>query len=87
MDIIHKDYSSLGEDTGYRLLRTNSTIDQIFPYVDDIDPRLVQFMRTAYSHRIHGIVPCVPLDMEYHITRKDVPYMKHYLRKYGHIKG
>jgi|AntRauTorckE6833_2_1112554.scaffolds.fasta_scaffold15250_2 hypothetical protein len=77
-----KGYSNLYEDIGYMIIDDNTKIDNKFPYKDDIDQRLVKFMRTSYYYKQNNIVQCVPLEMEFDITKNDWVKIKKYLKKY-----
>ena len=75
-------YSYLDNDDGYLTMYQNKVIDGFIPYVPDVEPRLIQFLRSLYYHKINGIKPCVPLYMEYMIKAEDWDEIVRYIRKY-----
>ena len=81
-----KGYSNLYEDIGYMIIEDNEKIDKKFPYKDTIDPRLIKFMRTANYYKQNNIIQCIPLDMEFDITKKDRLEINKYLKKYKIFK-
>lgn len=82
MSFINDNFSNIADDNGYLVLKKNRIIDSMFPFKEDIEPRLVRFLRTSYSHKVYGHVPCISLEMQYHITNEDWNCMKAYLKKY-----
>lgn len=61
----------------------NQIVDLKFPYKKDIDPRLIRFLRQSYSNKINDVKPCVPIQVEYSITKNDIIDIQKYLHKYN----
>ena len=80
MAFLFDNYGKLSEDDGYIQLRKNKTIDTIYPYMNSIEPRLVQYLRSMHSHLISGVKPCVSLESQFHITYEDIPHINNYLK-------
>lgn len=77
-----KGYSHIYEDQGYTVMDENSWIDRKFPYKYDINPRLIRYIRTSYYYKKNKILPCVPLELEYRVSKNDQKQIKRYLKKY-----
>lgn len=75
-------FSSIHEDIGYTVMDENSAIDKKFPYKKDIDPRLIRFMRTSYYYKVNNIVPCIPMELEFRLRKKDWKQIYRYIKKY-----
>ena len=80
---LYSDYSFIKDDIGYKIRKTNQMIALKFPYKNDIDPRLVKFLRELYYFNKNGIMPCVPLYNEYSISKSDWYCIHNYLVKYN----
>ena len=79
-------YSYIGEDYGYTTMYDNKLIDCLIPYVHDVEPRIVQFLRILYYYKIMGVTvpkPCIPLYMEYQIKKEDWTTISYYIKKYN----
>jgi hypothetical protein len=76
-------YSFIEDDIGYKILLENKMIDQKIPYKHDIDPRLVNFLRTYYYQKINKIKKCTPLSTEFSISPTDIYIINKYLKKYS----
>ena len=75
-------FSYLKTDAGYKVMQENEVIDRMFPYVPDMEHRLVRFLRSSYYYKKYNIVPCVPLTWEYNINSWDIGKIRWYLQKY-----
>lgn len=75
-------FSYVKDDIGYKLFGINHQINKKFPYKSDIDPRLIDYLRMYYFHKIKSIKPCVPLVIIYWIRQNDINCINHYLHKY-----
>jgi len=82
MNIIDK-YSFINDDIGYVVMKDNDNIDKKLPFVDDVEPRLIRFLRTLYYYRKHNITACIPLYMEFQIKKEDLLLIRNYILKYG----
>lgn len=76
-------YSYVDQDNGYLTMYQNKFIEQQIPYVDDVEPRIIQFLRTLYYYKKNAITPCIPLYMEYQIKRDDWIRIVYYIEKYN----
>jgi len=76
-------FSFVNEDVGYKAMNVYHKINKKFPFKDDIEPRLVRYLRIYYFYKIYNIKPCVPLIMEYWIRQDDINCINKYLHKYG----
>lgn len=76
-------YSFVNQDNGYEQLQQNQWIMRKFPYKNDIEPRLVHYLRTYYFHKINNVKPCVPLIMTFWIKYDDIEPINRYLHKYS----
>lgn len=79
---LNMNYSFINEDFGYIVKARNMYIDHLIPYKEDIQPRLVRFLRSLYYYRSHNIRPCVPLYMQYSIKAEDWDDIVRYIKKY-----
>jgi len=79
---LNSSFSFIRNDPGYEIMRHNWKIDKAVPYKDDIDPRLVRFLRDLLYHKISRIKPCVPLYMKYQVKKEDWDQIVHYIKKY-----
>lgn len=77
------EFSFIKDDVGYRVYNENLTIDRKIPYKEDIQPRLVRFLRALYYFKKYKMMPCTPLDMEYSINNCDWIAINRYIRKYN----
>lgn len=77
------DFSFMNEDVGYKSMNIYHKIIKKFPFKDDIDPRLIRYLRSYYFYKINNIKPCVPLVIEYWIRQDDINCINNYLHKYG----
>jgi hypothetical protein len=75
-------YSFIRYDNGYDIMRDNWSIDLSIPFKDDIDPRLVRFLRDLIYHKIYKITSSVPIYMKYHIKKEDWDHIVRYVKKY-----
>lgn len=75
-------YGFISKDPAYERMRLGSYISKKFPYKYDIEPRLVRYLRDYYFYKIIGIVPCVPLVVQYWIRINDIICINKYLYKY-----
>ena len=79
----NNNFSYIYEDIGYPVAKTNYWISLQLPYKPDVEPRLIQFLRTLVYYKIYGIKPCVPIYMEYMIKKEDWIQISRYIRKYN----
>jgi hypothetical protein len=63
-------------------MNNNWKIDQAVPYKDDIEPRLVRFLRDLLYHKVSKIKSCIPLYMKYQIKKEDWGKIGAYIKKY-----
>lgn len=75
-------YGYINQDRGYRTMYENKTVDRLLPYVPNIEPRIIQFLRTLYYYKQNAITPCIPLYMEYQINNEDWDVIVFYIKKY-----
>jgi hypothetical protein len=76
-------YSYINTDNGYQFMYNNKTIEQLLPYVPDVEPRVVDFLRTLYFYKKEGVTPCIPLYMEYQIKKEDWTAIVYYYDRYN----
>ncbi len=79
---INDGYNYLKEEKEYRIMKDNWRIDIAIPYKNDIDPRLVRFLRDLMYHKIYKLKSCVPLYMKYHVKKEDWDEITNYVKKY-----
>lgn len=82
MHNLNTNYGYINEDTGYLAMKSNRWISSNIPYKPDVEPRLVQFLRTLTYYRLYRIKPCVPIYMEYMIKKEDWVEIMRYIKKY-----
>ncbi|QKF93597.1 hypothetical protein QKU48_gp0139 [Fadolivirus algeromassiliense] len=82
MNTVNYDFSFIKQDTGYNMMKINKLIIHKFPYKQDIEPRLISYLRTYYVHKLLNTSPCVPLTMQYWIRDDDIESINRYLHKY-----
>lgn len=76
-------FSYVKDDVGYKILGINHIINKKIPYKEDIEPRLINYLRMHYFYKIKAINPCIPLVIEYWIRQNDIVCINNYLRKYN----
>jgi hypothetical protein len=79
---IFSQYANLNEDVGYRVKRENNMIHILIPYEQDIEPRLVNYLRSLYFYTKYGITHCMPLELMFYIRRPDWNKIHRYLKKH-----
>lgn len=80
---MNNQYSFITHDKGYNIMRDNWSIDLSIPFKNDIDPRLVRFLRDLIYHKIYKISSCIPLYMKYHVKKEDWNQIANYVKKYN----
>lgn len=76
------DYSYINNDIGYKIMHDNININKLIPFKADIEPRIIQFLRTLYYYKKYNIKPCVPLYMQFHVKKEDWTEIRRYVVKY-----
>ncbi len=79
---IYNNYGLIDEDDGYKIMFWNRCTGCKIPYTIDIDPRLVRYLRTLYYYKKYNIIPCIPLEIQFWITKRDIVQMGKYMRNY-----
>ena len=79
----NSNYSQINKDVGYDMLKVNRLIIQKFPYKQEVEPRLIDYLRIYYTYKLIGTEPCVPLIMQYWIREHDIYNINKYLHRYG----
>jgi len=75
-------FSYIKDDIGYKMFNVNNLINKKIPYKKDIEPRLINYLRTYYFYKIKHITPCIPLVIEFWIRQDDINCINNYLHKY-----